>query len=172
MIRFIGKDTFVSMHITPRCTHKIAVIDRSGTDVHITLHRYLESNGISSQFLEESQLDSDILIDSNVLFIRMGNISRESLKTLMSHIPELAGVLAVYKEKVRTYQVLRDTAAARSERVAMVGAIFIGPEESSRGLKLCREIGIPYLGNGKSGAGESVVSALSAEALVRLFSAP
>ncbi len=170
LIWLIDKYKFVSMLTTVKCTHKIALIDRSGIGIFNPLSSMLQEKGILSQLIDVADLDSDLLIDTQVLFIRLSELTRNSLSSLRSSLPELAGVLAVYKDGVRKYQVLQDTAAARSERVAVIGALFISEEGSDRGRTICREVGIPYLGNGVSSSSEKVIQSLESDALVRLFS--
>ncbi len=158
------------MVITARCTHKIALVDRSGADVSHSLIKELGAQGIGSRTIDDLSFNSGEPIDSTVLFIRMMEFSRDSLQRVLHEIPELAGILAVYPSSVRTYQVLKDTATARSERVAMVGALFFEENAGHEGQRICREVGIPYIGAGSLEALSGAVKSLEISSLVRLVS--
>ncbi|MBN2860251.1 MAG: hypothetical protein JXK93_08330 [Sphaerochaetaceae bacterium] len=158
------------MVITARCTHKIALVDSSGVDVSHFLIKELLTQGISSRTVEDGFLSTDEPIDSTVLFIRMREFSRASLQRLLHEIPELAGILAVYPSSVRTYQVLKDTATARSERVAMVGALFFEEKGGHEGHRICSEVGIPYIGAGSLEVLSGDIKSLEISSLVRLVS--
>ena len=155
------------MVITARCTHKIALVDRTSADASRVLCSALEAQGVSARSLDDLSDSNDVPVDSTVLCVRIREFSRSSLQALLHEIPELAGVLFVYPSSVRTYQVLRDTSIARSERVAVVGALFGEEGDGIDGRRICRDVGIPYLGTGSP---ENVSGTFEVSSLVRLFS--
>ncbi len=160
-----------SMKFTPRCIHKIALLDRSGEGFHSSLETFLNGKGISSLSVKEDALSEELEeIDAQVLFIGIPELSRAALRNIVSFIPELAGVLLIYPEGIRKFQVMKDVAVAHSERVALIGALFLDTGKERRGVSLCREVGIPFLGYGTRESESLLVGSLEADPLVTLFS--
>ncbi|MDC7245025.1 MAG: hypothetical protein PQJ47_03835 [Sphaerochaetaceae bacterium] len=137
------------MNITKETSHKVLLVTKQDERSVERMFAPLDASGMKYTIISSDALENDEkIVRTPLLFIRTSSLNQQKISKVLTVFPELTGVMFIFDTGSSSIEMMREIAVARTNFIAVVGALFTGGQES-RGIQLCRQVGIPYLSHMK-----------------------